>query len=180
MSSLQLTRRITTSAWLFIWSIAVFWVAISALPYSPLSPGLRAERGTRLVMPEGWGFFTRNPREKDLIVARRDTHGAWRLEPPHASASHWFGLDRTSRVLPIEANQILGAVKGKFSPCTNGWQSCLEAAQVYVAPRDDRRPYLCGDAALVRRAPVAWAWQHLLEPERMPTDVFRFQVRCKS
>ena len=60
--------RITLTLKLFFVGLVLFWsillslVAISGLPYNPLSMSLRIELGIRSVLPEGWGFFTKDPR----------------------------------------------------------------------------------------------------------------------
>lgn len=178
MTTLRMTRRAAVSGWLIVWALAVVWAAISSLPYNPLSPGLAAERRTRLVLPEGWGFFSRDPRERDLIVARR-SHGRWQIEPPHADVTNWFGLRRTSRVLPVEASQVLTQLEKPLVPCAGELDTCLEAAPVHEVASDRARPFLCGEVAFLRRAPVPWAWHALLQPEQMPTDILRTHIRCE-
>ena len=162
MPKIRLTRRVATTACTLVWMLAFAFVASAALPYNVLSPGLRAERWLRLVLPEGWGFFTRDAREPDLLIARK--HGdRWLLEPPHASASHAFGLLRLSRVLPVEASQLIAAASSSFSPCQlKDLEACIERAPLQRVPSDVQRPFLCGDVALVRRAPVPWAWADLM------------------
>jgi antimicrobial peptide system SdpA family protein len=178
MKTFSMTRRAAVSGWLTIWAGAVLWAAVSSLPYNPLSPGLHAERRTRLVLPEGWGFFSRDPRERDLIVARK-TAGQWQLDPPHADASNVFGLSRITRVIPIEASQILGELSQPLVPCDGTLEACLAAAPVHEVASSRRRPFLCGDVAFLRRAPVPWAWHALMTPEQMPTDYLRMHIRCE-
>jgi antimicrobial peptide system SdpA family protein len=177
MITLRMTRRAAVGGWSIVWALAVAWAATSSLPYNPLSPGLSAERRTRLVLPEGWGFFSRDPRERDLMVVRR-AHGDWRIEPPHADASNLFGLLRKSRALPVEASQVISELQQPFAPCSGDFRPCLDAAPIHELPADRARPFLCGDVAFLRRAPVPWAWSGLLAPERMPTDVLRTHIRC--
>jgi len=169
---------VSTLGWLIIAASGVWWTARTSLPFNPQSPGLSAERRTRLVLPEGWGFFTRDAREKDLLIAMRDDDATWHLQAPHASAQHLFGLHRRSRVLAIETGQIIEEARAPFVPCSDDWRVCAEQAKPHMLESKASRPYLCGDIALFRRPPVPWAWSNLLDPERMPTDLLRLRIRC--
>jgi antimicrobial peptide system SdpA family protein len=178
MPAFRMTRRAATGAWLMAWSVVVWWALITALPHNPQSPGLAAERGTRLVLPEGWGFFTRDPREPDLILVRRGADGAWAIEPPHASASNAFGLHRESRALPVESMRLLEHAPVAFAPCTGSWRECLDAAAPVALRNDVAQPLLCGDVAFLKRAPAPWAWADLMRPDDMPTDILRTRIEC--
>ncbi len=174
------TRRGATAVWVVPWVIAMWWVLINALPHNPQSPGRTIERQTRLALPEGWGFFTRDPREPDLILARRTPDGHWAIEPPHASAKNLMGLDRTSRAYPVETIRLLEGVRSGFSECEHSWQTCLSEVPASVVQNRRTEPVLCGEVGLLRRAPPPWAWAHLMEPEQMPTSALRMEVVCDA
>ncbi len=174
------TRTGATAAWIAPWVIAVWWVVINALPHNPQSPGRTREQQTRLALPEGWGFFTRDPREPDLILVRRSTGGQWATTPPHASAKNLMGLDRTSRAYPVETLRLLEGARFGFVECERDWSSCLSEARVNVVRNRRADPVLCGDVGLLRRAPPPWAWAHLMEREDMPTSALRMEVICDA
>ncbi|MCR9163212.1 MAG: SdpA family antimicrobial peptide system protein [Nannocystaceae bacterium] len=166
------------AAWALPWAALVWWVLINALPHNPQSPGRTEEHQTRLALPEGWGFFTRDPREPDLILVRRASGGDWSIEPPHASAKNLMGLDRTSRAYPVETIRLLEDVRAGFVECEQRWDACLSAAPVHVVHNRRAEPVLCGDLGLLRRAPPPWAWAHLMSREDMPTSALRMEVVC--
>jgi antimicrobial peptide system SdpA family protein len=176
--SFRMTRRAATGAWFVAWAVVVWWAMVNSLPHNPQSPGLTAERSTRLVLPEGWGFFTRNPREADLILLRRRDGGAWEIEPPHASAKNWFGLLRESRALPVESMRLLKDAPAAFASCQGSWRECVDAAPAVALQNDVASPLLCGDVAFLRRAPAPWAWAPLMDGDQMPTDVLRTRITC--
>ena len=179
MFGLRITKNVATGICIGVWTLGIWWALVSSLPHNPQSPGLRAERGTRLVLPEGWGFFTRDPREADLILARLDENDEWRLEPPHASLDNLLGLRRLSRALPVESSQILHQVEPAFISCgDDNWRHCTAKAPVHEIQNPVPDAKLCGDVTFVRREPVPWAWADLLHPDDMPTNIFRTRIRC--
>lgn len=178
MGTPSITLRTAIAGWLALWGAFVVWTAVCALPHNPLSPGLGMERHMRLLLPEGWGFFTRDAREKDLLIAHFGSSGQLRIEPPHAHVDNAFGLLRKTRVLAVEANQILSESQARFTPCRGSLADCLAQAPVQKLASNAARPYLCGDLALLRRAPVPWSWIGLLSADEMPTEVYRARIRC--
>src|SRR2546430_6748153 len=78
------------------WSLLVLYAVHIELPANALDlpfegsikPPLQA------VVPEGWGFFTRDPREARLLPYVREA-GAWRAatEGPHGEPRDPFGID---------------------------------------------------------------------------------------
>src|SRR5438094_1471433 len=82
------------------WSLLVLYAVHIELPANALDlpfegsikPPLQA------VVPEGWGFFTRDPREARLLPYVREA-GAWRAarEGPHGEPREGFGFNRPAR-----------------------------------------------------------------------------------
>ena len=52
---------------LFVFSIIIAQVVITNMPYNPLRKG-NFETSVAAVLPQGWAFFTRSPREPQLYL----------------------------------------------------------------------------------------------------------------
>lgn len=157
------------------------WVFLAALDHSPISLP-RSARAIRAVVPEGWKFFTRDPREEHLFVWTRPPAGAWqdRGLGPSASPRHFLGLRRTARAQGAEVALLLTQVPAeRWHTCEREISHCLRALP--SAPsitNPDANPTVCGEIAFVLRKPVPWAWQRQLEGFTMPSRIAKIRVSC--
>src|SRR6266849_1616457 len=121
---LQLAKLILAVGWA---SVIVF-IAVSTIPDSPLSASLRHRVSVVAVMPEGWAFFTRNPREAFTQAYKRAADGTWeRIGEPNFSKRHWFGLDRTGRLITNELGALLsGIASERWTECSGPVGQCME------------------------------------------------------
>src|SRR4029434_6535737 len=96
-----------------MWGTLFVYSIHGALPFNPLKlPFERTLMVTRFV-PQGWAFFTRNPREERLTLQQVLPGG--QLAPlsrsPHARPDNAFGLDRRSRSQGVEIGLLLAAAR---------------------------------------------------------------------
>jgi len=146
-----------------------------ALPFSTPARAL-----VHMVVPEGWAFFTRDPREERLFpYVQRDGHWVSVHAAPHAEPQHAFGLDRVSRAQGVELGMLFGSVPTPaWTTCASrDLEACLSSAPTGLTIRNTSPdPTICGDAAIVRQEPLPWAWAHTATV--MPIKFARMVVRC--
>jgi len=166
------------------WATIGLYIVHSQIPRNVLE--LPFERALKPAIPffapEGWAFFTRDPREPRLLPFRRAADGTWANAHagPHADIRNVFGLDRISRAQGVE----IGLLLGEFAD--TAWQSCSDAPTLCLGdlPRTlsitnrSPAPTLCGDIGLVRQEPVPWAWASVQGETTMPSMVVRLDIRC--
>lgn len=155
----------------------------AALPSNPVTNPITDDHLTvRSVLPQGWAFFTRSPREERILPFLRSDDGSWYQThvPTHAEPRHVFGLDRTSRAKGVEVGLLLGEIStDQWHDCEGPVAGCIDQAEVVAEIRNHSpEPSVCGEAALVRRQPLPWAWSRNDTPENMPATVARVVVRC--
>ncbi len=161
------------------------WLALAAYAVHPALPAnaLRLPGAdvikTRVWLPEGWAFFTRDPREVDpLVFQLRD--GSWsqlKLGPASRPA-YILGLRRYPRALNIELGLIMVAVPSRaWVKCTVLPRECLAKMGAVVSAKNPTpQASLCGSIAIVRQPPVPWAWSR--SKVIMPSSVVSVDVRC--
>ncbi len=139
----------------------------------------------RVLIPQGWGFFTRDPREPRIIPFGLRSEGEWTELGlgPHGRARWLFGLDRRSRAQGLEIGTLFGAVGDDAwfdcgGPTPMEPHACLDAASPLPVENPSPIPSLCGEVGLVRREPVPWAWRRAADRIEMPAQVLRLSVRC--
>lgn len=166
------------------WLLVAVYALHAVMPYNPLRLPGSGFIDMRLLLPEGWAFFTRNPREPDFYVYLREPDGRWR---PAADMTRFrlgtaLGLDRFGRAMGLEVGLLLErAEKARRASCEREAQECLEQAPVALTVSNPGpRAQLCGSVGMHFRKPVPWAWSrsHQREPIELSSEVLRLEVQC--
>jgi antimicrobial peptide system SdpA family protein len=169
-------------------ALFIFWatVAITLLRGVQDSP-LRLTRGATMNMvalsPQGWAFFTRNPREERTYLYARRGEDWVPYTVTTADPSNLFGLRKRSRGHEMELASILGQVpqaswvKGRLD--VEGLKGKDFRRGVVVENRFPRST-MCGEFVVQKRPPVPWAWSRLPKPVIMPSRTAKLLVRCAA
>src|SRR5690606_6732348 len=59
------------------WSTVTVYALHGALPYNPVKLPFQDRFNIRLFLPEGWAFFTRDPREDRMLPYLRGAEAGW-------------------------------------------------------------------------------------------------------
>jgi antimicrobial peptide system SdpA family protein len=175
----RLGRRIVTTA--IIAALATFYVVSAALPARtyPL-PFVDNPATIRVIVPEGWAFFTRSPRLPEPAVYLATPGGGWRdiTAGPVSVPQTWMGLDRGTRSQGVELANLLTEVSvAQWQACTDRPTVCLSRLRPSTAIVNRSSQHTaCGDVGFVVQDVTPWAW-HDLHPV-MPSKVARVTVRC--
>ncbi|MFJ6054684.1 SdpA family antimicrobial peptide system protein [Streptomyces sp. NPDC092307] len=136
----------------------------------------------RALVPEGWAFFTRSPREEQATVWGLAAGGSRFHERglgPYAQPANGFGWNREARALNLEIGILQTAVSDRWAPCPGGDVSaCLQREPALAIRNEAPEPLLCGSVGISLREPVPWAWAEGQDPNGMPTRVARLDVSC--
>lgn len=174
----------------FLFLLLLAWAAIAALavypslPDGPLNLEPEDKDGlptVRLILPEGWNFFTRNPREQDILLFQKK-RSTWKsaIRGPHGRPSNLFGLDRSSRSQGLEYAMLLRQISS-WEECGGAIPRCLDTvavADTLINPSPQAT--LCGAVGFARREPIPWAWSRSSDTIHMPSKVARASVRCSK
>ncbi|MFE1926450.1 SdpA family antimicrobial peptide system protein [Streptomyces asoensis] len=167
-----------------VWAVAIAYVVQEQLPKNVLSlPGQTKARHTVTNMaPQGWAFFTKSPRDAEIVPYKKSADGWERASlTPHSSPHNAFGLDRRSRAQGVEIALLLSAAqKDDWHACTSGRTRCLAGYGAPARHLDNRspRPTLCGTVGLLQEKPTPWAWRDLVAEAHTPEQVMVLEVRC--
>lgn len=164
---------------------AVVYAVHPGMPYNALQLPYADRIGMLLLAPQGWSFFTRNPREERMTLYGRDESGAWvsLVRARRGSLAIILGLDRAARAQGVEAGGLAALAR------EDAWRDCGDALPgrcartALVAGRvvnASPEPSLCGAVAIINQAPVPWAWLQLGKPIHMPARVLRLEVVCSN
>lgn len=168
-----------TIALAIAWGVVALYALVGVLPHGALT--LPAVARVRVVLPEGWAFFTRDPREPDVdVLALRKGEWVPALRRPFSAARNLFGLSRAGRAQAVELGMLMGELKTvPLTPCRAAPEQCAEALEIQatVANHEGRRT-ICGEVLVVVREPTPWAWSGVTPRVEMPTKIARVEVAC--
>lgn len=165
------------------WSWAIVTVLRGSISDHPLRPSDLEKFNLVAVAPEGWGFFTRNPREPGFQLYQQ-LGGHWRQVLLHnGEARTMFGIRRDARVQGVELQGLIYAIPDSaWTQARDPLPDLLERSDLFTHQVANRalHPTMCGDYVLVRQEPVPWAWASARDRLDMPSRSVRLQVDCGS
>jgi antimicrobial peptide system SdpA family protein len=173
-------RLVTRIGLVFVWAFSLGHV-IRALNDNPMRISQKTTMNLMMVLPEGWAFFTKNPREPNHYMFARQGQGWTRIGTTNSDASNLFGIRRTSRLKDVEMAMMLTRVPA------DSWQPVrarvgepareIPGAPVPVQNRA-LRPSLCGEYLVQHMPPVPWAWSTRRKEIAMRSRAVRLVVSC--
>lgn len=168
---------------LLILSLILFWITfsifaiISISPFSPILPEYKTKYFIKSIFPEGWGFFTRNPREHMLYVYK-NVNKNWVLETL-PNFYYAYGIGRDMRVQGAEVSKILKELKPNDWKETTVLDSCFRYRKTIGVSNNSSIPNICGNYILVLQEPVPWAWSTDKSKITMPIKFVKLKIICK-
>jgi antimicrobial peptide system SdpA family protein len=102
-------RRLIFICWLTL-GVIVFLASFKA----QIILDNKIQKQINYIFPEGWGFFTKNPRDLLMDVYRIEDHGITRVDMSNHSWSNKFGLSRKVRVIGYESSIIIAEIPNYF------------------------------------------------------------------
>ena len=163
------------------WAVAIGYATYPALPHSPIHLPFAEQAQTLLWAPEGWAFFTRDPREeKQTVYIKRDSEWRSALLAPHGRLFNIVGLRRKSRSQGVELALLMNGLPANlWQPCTASLQQCLaQLPRGQAVHNISPAPTMCGTIAVVLQKPVPWAWAGSSRPVTMPCRILALEVSC--
>lgn len=167
-----------------VWSVVALYAIQEQVPKNVITLPAQSEVKHTVVnlAPQGWAFFTKSPRDPEVVPYRKSSDG-WRALSltPHSSPHNAFGLDRESRAQGVEIAMLLSAAqKDDWRDCTDSSETCL--ANTDAAARQVRNgspdPTLCGTVGLLQERPTPYAWRDLVPESHSTERVMVLEVAC--
>ena len=112
----------------------------------------------RLISPQGYAFFTRNPRENQIYIYKLNNQKKFKNYSPNSSTiKMFFGLSRKNNRAILELNEIF--------PKLTKWQDYDKSKFDYISfPKDtfqiksNDSKKIKGTFLILREKRIPWAW----------------------
>jgi antimicrobial peptide system SdpA family protein len=158
--------------------LLIFISITSALPVNTLKINNDVKGLISEIIPQGWGFFSKSPREPDLNAIPLEGQDA--LQWPNSSLSNYLGISREGRAQGIELGSIIGAIdKDSYQECKEDTYQCFKSSKTTIKIDNiNRNPTICGKWGVINQEPVPWAWGNKLKSIIMPSKIVKVDVGC--
>jgi antimicrobial peptide system SdpA family protein len=169
---------------LFCVVVLLFTIFISSIQFNPIQNKYNHKRIVFSLTPQGWAFFTRNPREAQTLIYEIKKDKLVLLNHKHSSIYNWIGLNRKSSVIMSEM-QIIRSKLADSIFINSEWNYQINKTGNFpkkntLVKNEIFNPILCGEYVLVFQKPIAWAYSKSLKNISMPAKVARIKINCND
>jgi antimicrobial peptide system SdpA family protein len=159
--------------------VIVGYVGLNSLPHNPMRDETHVHPGYVRLLPQGWGFFTKNAQDPGRTLYLPSDDGWEPVEWRRTQLALGWGLSRRPTIEMMELSVVLDGVWDAVEEdceeeplaCVGRYSDVLEVEN----PLPD--PTLCGLIAVVQQPPAPWAWREF-EGLHMPSSVAVLRVAC--
>lgn len=145
-----------------LWIVVVVVVFFSSLKSQVIVPE-KYQKIVSVIMPQGWGFFTKNPRDNLLDVYKVENDGVRKITTNNFSLETYFGISRKARNIGYESAQIINDVDKKYWQ-SDTWKNLrnLNRNLVYKSQNDSLKYLTKGKYIFItyKIVPYKWAKNH--------------------
>lgn len=180
-----------TKSWRFKYLIVFFLTALSfgyffivsihsTMPTNVISPlPLEESLNVKRSFPQGWGFYSKNPKEPAFSVINIEK-GEVGPKWPNNRSVNLFGLKRYGRSQGIEAGAInQNILESPWRKCEKEMIICMKESEVVQEIENPlSSPTLCGDIGFGYQEQVPWSWSK--SKILMPSKIARVRVLCSN
>ncbi|BDD06267.1 SdpA family antimicrobial peptide system protein [Aureibacter tunicatorum] len=137
-------------------------VVISSFPKSAISMPGNVKYYLNALVPQGWGFFTKSPRENYLTLYEVENDQLIKIPLNNSDIKNYFGLSRMGRSLFMEISIIKSQISE--SEWSKGFDKSISLENAYQVNNTDFLHYLKkGKYVIVEENFIPWNWANLIE-----------------
>lgn len=180
--------------YLFVFSLssAITSFLVFALFYffsgsNPLNIAGKIDSSIFRFVPQGWAFFTRNPREAQVILYEVSSEKHLVKYPQkHSSSENLFGINRKSSKLLTEIQVLKANVPDsifsniKWNYQINYISKEIDSLKPFKVRNEVYMPVLCGNYLLIFQKTIPWAWCKSNDELEMPAKAVFLKIECNE
>jgi len=165
----------------FFWTCVILYIAVSSISHNPIQLPYSKKLNVDRLIPQGWAFFTRDPREPIIkYYELRNDEWTSTMLGPNARASHFFGARRIARAQNTEAALLQNDIHDSlWTHCTKNIRACLDETGISDTVQNNSPvKTLCGTIGFAQQKRLPWAWNNSRDDLKMPSYVLIIEAKC--
>lgn len=164
----------------FIWVVLLINIFTSALPIHTNRSFIN-KIITSNAFPQGWGFFTRDPRQEKAILYTIKNGNVEKFTETNNLSKFYFGLSRKNRLISIEASIITSSLRDVDSLWVDseGGSSFIldQSIKTDTVVNKFKPCNIRGDFFIVKQERTPWAWSTSYDDIVMPYKYRKIHVK---
>ncbi len=167
--------------------ILLFLMAFYFIEVNPVKFNNNIEHRFFSFVPQGWAFFTRSPREAQIILYKKNSDNKYEeINQRHANIYNLFGLNRKPSKVLGELQFAKKEIPKKlyydtiFNYQKNHIIEDVNKLKPFYYENKMYDPILCGDYLVVYQKAVPWAWSKNIDKINMPCKMIKINFICKK
>lgn len=175
---------LTFSLLTVFWGVIIGYAVVMSMPYSAINTlPLDTKRNRiffRTILPEGFSFFTRDPRELQAELYKIREGVIIPYSRKNSTFKNLFGVIKKSRAQNLELGYLLSQIKiNDWSKCSGNIDDCRKKTLTNIILQNNfKYPLLCGRFIIVIREPVPWAWANGVSRDKLVGDFVEINIEC--
>jgi antimicrobial peptide system SdpA family protein len=169
---------------LLIISLVIYTLLIS-IPSNIVSFNYSVFKKSKLIyyLPQGWAFFTRNPREDQITVYLIENEFLHNISLKTTDKNQLFGIKRENRYIQDKLGNVISEIEGKF------WFKTVSNYD-YVDIKDSinhlsvsvRHPSICGTYLIEVKKIMPWSYfkSGLSQNINIDTKLVNLSLICEN
>jgi antimicrobial peptide system SdpA family protein len=167
---------------IFISFLFVYYIFINAMPFNPLVSSPQSQTKLVGILPQGWAFFTKSPRDPNFIIYKFENNKLVSQGISNISYYNYFGVSRKSRIIAAEGGSLISQTLDykwtKIDKDISEYLICCDStSQIKVLNSKTTNKYYCGDYIIQKIVIVPWAWSNI-KNIIMPSEYIKVKVVC--
>jgi antimicrobial peptide system SdpA family protein len=162
-------------------------VLLTLLPDNPIKLREKVKLEIQTVMPQGWAFFTKNPREP-IIVAYGLQGNHWQqINGSGGSIKYLLGLNRAGRAVSVEISTIIAQIpESSWISSRLSLPEFIDSLHIQgiqklsIKAKNSKNGGKCSGQIIIQRTTIPpWAWSTLRKEVIMPSEFAIVYVSAK-
>lgn len=141
-----------------------FTLFSNSIPYNLVTGNLKKIKLISTVSPQGWGFFTKSPREENIYIYSLNDNLVKNEMPTNSHYSNYFGISKKSRMVGYEVSMILTQLKHEKWSSFNG--VFVNDKKGIIVDNSNLHFLKNGKYALVKEKITPYLWRKLTTPKK--------------
>lgn len=162
-----------------LWVTAFFGLISATSGYTSLKLKSKTNRHLLSLTPQGWGFFTRNPREENIVMYKLDKKDSIiQITDKNFSINNYFGLSRKQRYEAIQMSALLSDIKeDEFVRCNESSLENCDLHKVILSNNEkNKKNYFKGTYFIKKEKTIPWAWSKSKEKLKNYYKVIEIEI----
>jgi antimicrobial peptide system SdpA family protein len=161
----------------FLFFVVVF---VSYLPFSPIAFSNKTKSHLQTLLPQGWAFFTRSPKEKTINVYQIKNKSVENINYKSGDIQFLFGAKKNARMQMFEIGTILNQIPDSLWLKNKGAIKNTNILDTIIPLQIVNRCIFKSVKGLViieKIDPLPWAWCNSKNTIKMPSEFVYLNVK---